>query len=348
MAPRSGRSARSFAPLRAIVGGLSALTLLASVSGCGLLGGTSETAAPPAESGNGQVEKSKITLGVIPVIDTAPVYIAQKKGYFQEEGLEVDVKKIQGGAAAIPGLKNGDLDFSFGNFVSFFAAQSKGALSDADGLKIVSDGYQAKPEMFLILAKGDSAIKSAKDLAGKTIAVNTFANIAELTARATLETNGVDPATVTFKEFAFPDMQAAVKNGQVDAAFMVEPFITKASREEGQVTVLDAASGPTDGIPIAGYAATGKFAAANPKTVAAFQRAMAKGQKDASDRPTVEPLLVEYAGVDKETASLVHFGDYPTSLDATRLQRVADLMKTYGALENELDVKPMLVVPSGS
>ncbi|NUT96544.1 MAG: ABC transporter substrate-binding protein [Saccharothrix sp.] len=338
MTRRVGLSART------IIAGLSALAMLAVVSGCGLLGGSEEK---PADAAPGKVEKTKIKLGLLPILDVASVHVAMRKGYFAQEGLEVEPVTIQGGAAAIPGLISGDLDITFGNWVSFFAAQSKDAAKAVDGLKLINDGYQAKPEMFLILTGPDSAIKSPKDLAGKTIAINTFKNIAELTAKATLEANDVDPKSVTFKEFAFPDMQAAVQNKTVDAAFMVEPFISKAQRSIGAITVLDAASGPTDNIPVAGYGTTGKFAKENPNTVAAFQRAMAKGQRDAADRPTVEPLLVEYAKVDKETASLVHFGEFPTTLDATRLQRVATLMKTYGLLEKDFDVKPMLVT-SGS
>ncbi|GAA1345764.1 ABC transporter substrate-binding protein [Saccharothrix algeriensis] len=340
MTRRVGLSARK------IVGGLSALAMLAVVSGCGLLGGSEEPAGSAAAPG--AVEKPKIKLGLLPILDVASVHVAIEKGYFKEEGLEVEPVSIQGGAAAIPGLINGEIDITFGNWVSFFAAQAKDAAKGVDGLKLINDGYQAKPEMFLILTAPGSPIKSPKDLAGKTIAINTFKNIAELTAKATLEANDVDPKSVTFKEFPFPDMEAAIQNGTVDAAFMVEPFISKAQRSMGAVTVLDAASGPTDGIPVAGYGTTGKFANANPNTVAAFQRAMAKGQRDAADRPTVEPLLVEYAKVDRETASLVHFGEFPTTLDATRLQRVATLMKTYGLLENDFDVKPMLFTPAGS
>jgi NitT/TauT family transport system substrate-binding protein len=334
-------------PARLIVGGLSVLALLASVSGCGLLGGSKETATPAPGAAQGKVEKAKITLGLLPILDVAGVHVAIKKGYFKDEGLEVEVKTIQGGAAAIPGLISGDLDLTFGNWVSFIGAESKGAAKAVDGLKLVADGYQAKPDMFLILTAGDSTIKSPKDLAGKTIAINTFKNIAELTAKASLEANDVDPNSVTFKEFPFPDMQAALQNKTVDAAFLVEPFITRAQRAIGAVSVLDAASGPTDNIPIAGFGTTGKFVKENPNTVAAFQRAIVKGQKDAADRPTVEPLLQDYAKVDKETASLVHFGEFPTTLDPTRLQRVATLMKTYGLLEKEMDVKPMLVAPSG-
>ncbi|MCE6994601.1 ABC transporter substrate-binding protein [Saccharothrix sp. S26] len=341
MTRRVGLSARR------IFGVVSAVAMLAVVSGCGLLGG-SEEKPTDAAAAPGKVEKAKITLGLLPILDVASVHVAIKKDYFKAEGLEVEVKYLQGGALAIPGLINGEIDIAFGNWVSFFTAESKEAAKSADGLKLVSDGYQAKPEMFLILGKADSPIKSPKDLEGKTIAINTFKNIAELTAKATLEANDVDPAKVTFKEYPFPDMEAAVQSGAVDAAFMVEPFISRAQRNSGQITVLDAASGPTADIPIAGYAASGKFVKENPNTVAAFQRAMAKGQRDAADRPTVEPLLVEYAKVDKETASLVHFGEFPTTLDATRLQRVAQLMRTYGLLEKDFDVKPMLVTASGS
>ncbi|WP_433263056.1 ABC transporter substrate-binding protein [Actinosynnema sp. CS-041913] len=340
MTRRVGLSARR------IIGGLSAIAMLAVVSGCGLLGG-SEAKPTDAAAAPGKVEQAKIKLGLLPILDVASVHVAIKKGYFKDEGLEIEPISIQGGAAAIPGLINGELDITFGNWVSFFAAEAKDAAKGVDGLKLINDGYQAKPEMFLILTGPDSTVKSPKDLAGKTIAINTFRNIAELTAKATLEANDVDPKSVTFKEFAFGDMQAAVQNKTVDAAFMVEPFISKAQRAIGAVSVLDAASGPTDGIPVAGYGTTGKFAKENPNTVAAFQRAMAKGQRDAADRPTVEPLLVEYAKVDKETASLVHFGEFPTTLDATRLQRVATLMKTYGLLEKDFDVKPMLVTASG-
>jgi NitT/TauT family transport system substrate-binding protein len=336
MTRRVGRHARK------IVGGLSVLALLTSLAGCGLLGGSAETPASDAPA-NGKVEKSKITLGLLPILDVAAAHVAIKKGYFKEEGLEVDIKVIQGGAAAIPGLISGDLDMTFGNWVSFFAAQSKEAAKAVDGIKLVSDGYQAKPDMFVVVTGADSPIKSPKDLAGKTIAINTFKNIAELTTKATLEANDVDPASVTFKEFPFPDMQAALENKSIDAAFLVEPYVTRAQRAIGSVTVLDVASGPTDNIPIAGYATSGKFAKENPNTVAAFQRAITKGQRDAADRPTVEPLLQEYAKVDKETASLVHFGEFPTTLDSTRLQRVATLMKTYGLLEKEMDVKPMIL-----
>ncbi len=328
---------------RRTTGLLVAVTILASVSGCGL----SRTEQPPATNTSSVVEKATIKVGVLPVVDVAPLHIAIKNGYFENEGLEVEPVIVQGGANAIPGLVQGSLDITFGNWVSFIAAQSKENAKSVGGLKLISDAYQAKPGMFLILVKGNGSIKTMQDLVGKTIAINTFNNISELTTKAVLEANNIDPKRVTLKEMPMPDMEAAIERNVVDAGFMSEPFITRAQRNSGQLAILDAASGPTDGIPIAGYGTSGKFIKDNPNTVAAFQRAMAKGQRDASDRARVQALLPEYAGVDRDTAKLVHLGEFPTSLDATRLQRVANLMKTYGLLQNDLDVEPMLVRGAG-
>lgn len=288
---------------------------------------------------SGGLEQAKVTVGTLPIVDTVTVAIAQQKGYFKQEGLEVELKTLTGGAAAVPGLVNGELHFAFGNFVSFFSAQAKGV---AD-LKLVADGYQATPGMFLIMRGKNSAIGKPQDLTGKKVAINTKNNIAELTARSALEANGVDPKTVQFVEIPFPDMQAAVERKNVDAAFMVEPYITQSQRSAGMTPVVDAATGATQDVPIAGWATSSKFAGTNPKTVAAFQRAIVKAQQDAADRRNVEEAIPTYAKVDKDTASLLHLGTWPTTLNAVRLQRVIDLMRKHGVLDKDVNVEAMIV-----
>ncbi|MCP3805159.1 ABC transporter substrate-binding protein [Allokutzneria sp. A3M-2-11 16] len=312
------------------------IALLGSISGCGLLAGTTHS----PEDGTAKVEKPVITVGLMPIIDVAPVHIALKKGYFAQEGLTIESRTIQGGAAGIPGLAGGSLDFSIGNWVSFFLAQSKGI-----DLRLVSDGYQARHRMFMIMTVPGSPVRVPADLAGKRIALNTMANITELTARSTLDAYGVDPKSVTFKEFPYPDMHAQLVRKNIDAALMIEPFITQAERSIGAVPVVDTAAGPTQDIPVAGYATNAKFAKENPKTVAAFQRALLKGQADANRRAEVEAVLPHYAKIDPQTASLVHFGSYPMNLEQSRLQRVVELMKIFGMLSQnqQFDIKSMIV-----
>ena len=189
----------------------------------------------------GAPEKPQLRLGVLPIVDVAHLQHAQAAGYFAAEGLTVDLVTVQGGSAALPRLRSGDLDLTFTNYVSALLEQSQG-LGD---FRFVDGGYEAARGMLTIVTGPASGIRSPRDLAGKRVAVNTVRNIIELTARSALETAGVAPDTVRFVEVPFPDMATALQDGRVDAAFMVEPFITQAALSSGTIGVLDAASGPT-------------------------------------------------------------------------------------------------------
>jgi NitT/TauT family transport system substrate-binding protein len=317
-------------PRRAFVS-LVAAGLLMAVPGCSLLSGSSDDSAPGHE-------RATIRLGAIPIVDVAPVYIALHKGYFRDEGVDVQLKTIQGGAAGIPSLVNGELDVTFGNWVSFLAAQAKGA---AD-LKFVADGYRGKPGMFLVMAPADGTVKSAKDLAGKKIAVNTRGNVAELAVRAALTAQQVDLSGVQFPEMAFPDMQAALQRKDIDAALVVEPFITRAVQQIGAIPVLDTMTGDAAELPIGGYATSAKFAKENPATLDAFRRALNKAQRDAADRKEVESVITDYAKVDATTAAQLHLGAYPGSIDVDRLRGVVRLMRANGMLDGNVDPAAML------
>jgi NitT/TauT family transport system substrate-binding protein len=311
---------------------LLAILLAIALAGCSVSGSPSTPNAP---------EKPHLRLGVLPIVDDAHLQRAQAAGYFAAEGLSVDLVTVQGGAAALPRLVDGDLDMTFTNYVSVLMAQSQGG-----DFRLVDGGYEAGKNTLLIMTKPGSGVRSPSDLAGKKIAVNTRRNIVELTARSALETAGVDPNAVTFVEVPFPDMTAALQDGRVDAAFMVEPFITQAALSVGAISALDAGSGATEDIAIGGVALTAAFAAKYPNTVAAFRRAVARAQADMADRSVVERTLPTYTKIAPDTASLIALGTWPAALDRVRLQRDVDLMRQYGVLTTDLDAGKMVLPPS--
>lgn len=288
----------------------------------------------------GKPELSKIVVGALPIVDSASLYLAMKNGYFAAEGLQVEVKTLASGAAAVPGLGKDELQFALGNYVSFFAAQAAGALD----IKLVADAYEASPGTFLIMVNRDSPIRKPRDLAGKKIAVNTLGNVVELTARSALRTVGVDLDKTTFKPIPFPQMSDALTSGSVDAAVMVEPYITQAAKNHGALPILDAMSGPTAQFPIAAWVTSAKLAKDKPNTIRAFQRAILKGQAAAaSNRAAVEQVLAEFVKVDALTASLMQLGTWPTTLELTRIQRVVDLMSAAGQLPKPIDIRSMII-----
>jgi NitT/TauT family transport system substrate-binding protein len=85
-----------------------------------------------------------------------------------------------------------------------------------------------------------------------------------------------------------------------------------------------------------------------PKTLAAFQRAIAKAQQLAgSDRKEVEKAILLYTKIDAKAASVITLGTYPTELSENRMQKVADLMLEYKYLDSPVDVKSVIAAPAG-
>ncbi|MER2092922.1 MAG: ABC transporter substrate-binding protein [Saccharopolyspora rectivirgula] len=317
----AGRRARSSAALAA--------ALLVALTGCS---GEPDQQAPP----------TTINVGMMPVVDTAAFNLALDRGYFRDAGLDVRTQRIPGGEASVPLLQQGRLDVSFGNWPSFLNAQATGR---AD-LKLVADAYQATNGMMLLQTM-PHRVRRVEDLRGKTIALNTRDNIMELITRSVLETHGVPQDSVKFRTMPFPQIPEALKNGEVDAATLNEPYISQANRL-GAVTLADAATGPTVDIPIAGYAANSQFAAQHPDAMAKFREVMQRASTEANaDRATVEKELPKYSTVDPTTAQLVRIGRYPTSIDVRRLGRVEDLMTRYHALppDKNVDVPAMVFQP---
>src|SRR6266542_1418597 len=182
---------------------VAALGLLAAACSSGSGNGSSSSSGGP--------ETSTITLGSLPVVDAAPAYIADKAGYFKQEGLTVKFQQAQGGAALIPSLVSGDIQIAFSNWVSLFLAKSQGI-----DLTLIADGDTARPGFSGVFVMPNSPIKTPADLAGKKVAVNTLNNVGGLVISAVLKSKGVDPKSIRFVEVGFPDMGATLQRGQVD------------------------------------------------------------------------------------------------------------------------------------
>ncbi len=309
--------------------------VLMTVTGCSALSGTDTPAgAEPA----GGVEKTAVRVGVLPIVDTAVIQRAQTAGYFTAEGLNVELVTVQGGAVALPQLVAGDLDFTWTNWPSAILAERQGGVD----LQALGANYRAAPGSFVIRALPRSGIAAPQDLRGKRIAVNTFANITELAARSALEVNGVSPTDVEFVEIPFPDMPTAMDTGQVDAAVLIEPYITQAATTLGAQTIIDIADGPTSLIPMAGMVTTAGFADQNPNTVAAFDRALALAQTEMGDRALVEDLLPTYTRIDPSIVPLLTTGTWSAQPNPIDLQRVSDLMLRFGLLTEPFDANNLL------
>ncbi|AUI53668.1 ABC transporter substrate-binding protein [Arthrobacter crystallopoietes] len=316
-------------PLR-VLSVAGAITLLTA---CG-----AESGAEPVSSGSGS---DKITVGVIPIASNAPIYLGQQEGFFEEEGLELEIQNTVGGAAAVPAVVSGNFDFADSNIVSLLVAADQGLDLEIVAPGSASSGDPSKDATAVIVPE-ESPISTPADLSGKTISVNTLSNIGDTTISAVVEENGGDPSTIDFVEVPFPEAEAALESGNVDAAWVAEPFLTSALKSGSRAVTYNYADFDP-ATPIEAYFTTSKFAEENPDIVARFTRAMHKSHEFASSNPdAVREIVGTYTKIDAGLRAEMTLNKYPTEFSVEILQKLADAAFKYGTLQNKLDVSTLI------
>jgi NitT/TauT family transport system substrate-binding protein len=311
--------------------GISAAALAAALAGCT----GSAAGGPSGAAGNGLTH---INVGVLPITDDAPVYVALQHGLFDAHGLDVTPVVLNSGEQATQEVLSGQLQFTFSNYVTTILADSQGAQ-----LRVVADGDQVLPNTNDLMVARNSPIRSVAQLRGKTIAVNAIGNIATMMTDSTLRAYGVPVGSVRYKVMPFPDMAAALAAHTVDAAWMAEPFITESGEQTGAEELADTATGPMANFPIAGYAALRSYAKANPTVVAEFTAALVQAQAMAASRSVVQQAIATYiSGMTPALVAAVQVDQYPTALSQARLQRVSDTMLSAGLLARPFNVSQLL------
>ncbi|MFJ7212749.1 ABC transporter substrate-binding protein [Amycolatopsis sp. NPDC098790] len=308
---------------------------LALTSSCSALGGDKPTAVAGS-----QLETSGLTVSIISTVDLAPLWAAQDAGYFAAEGLNVKIDIADSGAKTMTKVIAGDANIALTTWTLLFVAQSEGG---AD-FRLVADATTATPKSNKIVTVPTSPVKHVEDLPGKRIAYTSKNAASDVLTQSVMRDRGLDRSTVTWVPVPLPNMAAALQQGKVDAAYMPEPFVTDAANTVGAIPIVDIGSGSTLDFPLTGYATTATWAQANPKTIAAFQRALIRGTAAVrDDRGLLERLIVKYAKVSETTAKLMELPGYGAQLDARRLQRVPDTLHDLGIIPSTVDASRMIV-----
>lgn len=289
------------------------------------------------------VAQTKLRVNYVPILDVTPMFVAIDRGYFAEEGLVVEPTPSTGGAAGIPGLMAGAYDIMYSNVVSTFLATQQGF-----GLKIVAPATKMIaeiPEGTGLVSRKASAIKTGKDLEGKTVAVNTRNGAPWLYTYAWIKKSGGDPTKVTFKEVAFPQMLDALRGKQVDAIYAVDPFFTNALGDSSLEMVVRPYSDVQPGLEVGQYVTTADYFNKNPANVQKFYRALAKGI-DWYNRSLTSPdtfrVISGFTKMQPEVLARQTMRPMPLKTDLAQLSKTLDWMKEAGLVKTGVDVKSVV------
>lgn len=304
--------------MRRLFAGLAAGTFLLATAACG----SSDSGSSGGTSSSGGV--TTVKLGLIPIVDVAPVYLGVRKGFYEKHGLKLSITTAQGGAAIVPGVVSGQFQFGFSNMTSLMVAQSNNVPVKAVSNGIASTGVQGEDFGALTVKKG-SPITSAKDLEGKKVAINTLKNINETAVRASVRKAGGDPDKVRFVELAFDQMPAALDSGQIDAAMVVEPALATV-KSQGGVEIASPLVDVAPNLTVAMYFTSTPYEQKSPEVVKKFQEATAESLAYADSHPDeVRQIVTTYTKIPASVLARVTLPKWPAEADRASIEALEKL-----------------------
>lgn len=259
----TGRPARTRARRSALVVGAAA-ALAATLVGCG----SSSSSSSAAGSGGSGV--TNITLGVVAGNSQENAYVAQAKGFFKQHGLNAKFTVLTGGGAeAVAAIEGGSMTMAEGNIVSVLQGAQHGIDTPcfAGGV-----GFNTKGDAYAIV--GAKGVTSAKQLAGKGVAVISDNSANTLLVDAWLQANGVDYKSVKDVIVTPPNMQATLQHGSALAAAAPDPFSSQILQSSGTMLSRDPDQYIAGHPLFACWQASSKWLAGNQKVVREFIAAM--------------------------------------------------------------------------
>lgn len=311
-----------------------ALQLLAGASSAVLLhacgGGEPDSAAESEAESTEATEESaagspeptmSMTLGTAPWVGQVPLYIAQEKGFFEEEGLDFELRNFGDSGGYLSAFLSDNLDS-----VSIVSSEAITLADSGKDYKIVliqdnsvgGDGILAK-----------DSIASIEDFAGKQVAVDT-SGVSYFFLLQVLKEAGLSQDDITVVNTDPAAAAAAFQSNNADIAVTYAPYLQQAADEvdNGRI-IYDSSEMPTAIIDL--YVFDAAYVENNPEAVQAFVNGIFKGLKFLEESPE-EALAIGAAALDVEPE------DVASDLEGVKLPDQATNIEMMAEPESDLYV----------
>ncbi len=259
-------------------------------------------------------------------------------GFYQDAGLDVEVGTSYNGAAMISAVVSGAADVGYANLLSQAQAHLKGLPIE---LLFPASMYDGDHPATVLAVPLDSPIRSVRDLADKTIAVNGVGTLIQYAPMIELERLGLSSANMRFVEMPSSAAGPALIEHKIDAAELSEPFV---SANRGKVRIL--APG-LDGIArtfvSGGFFTSTRWVAAHPAEAAKLIRVFARTAKWANEHHSESAaLLARYAKLEPADVLRMTRTPYAERIDLSMMQKEVDVSAKYHFLDRSFPISEML------
>lgn len=264
----------------------------------------------PAEDGSdGDGETTTLDLGYLHTVAVdSHMWLAQERGYFADEGLEVEPIQFESGISLSQALAGGSVDLAgMGAVISNFPAQGQGTAVLANNIEADTAQIWVDPE---------AGIESVADLAGREVAT-TQGTTAHVLLQVAMGDAGMHANDVELVNSEMPTAVNAFISGSVPALVTWSPFNAQIEENRPDAELLTTAAEyfPEAAI-LGGWVATNDIMEDNPEAVDAFTRAWLKANEDITADP-------------EGAMETVHQVGYGENLEAEDVQRMYGEIRWY-------------------
>jgi len=239
-----------------------------------------------------KAEDTNLKMGLLPILDVIPFYVAEQKGYFKDEGINVELVPVKSAQERDALMQAGEIDGMLNDLIS------TGLFNRDDvQIKIVATARRAYPEspQFRVLAAPGSGITSAQDLAGVPVGISQNTVIEYITDRL-LEAEGLSPDQIEIVEVsAIPVRFEQLMAGQIQAATLPDP-LGQGAMAAGATLVVDDSQYTQYSQSVLSFSTAA--VESQPNTIKKFLNAWNRAVKDLNGDPEqFSDLLIEQARV---------------------------------------------------
>jgi len=316
---------------------------------CGALAVTAAAGCGSSEpqAGTGAGDTTELSIAYVPYNGNAPMFLGIERGTYAEQGLTLDMVPAQAPAAAIAGLVNGQHQLAFTTIVTLVTAVSQGTdvrcVTPVDGVVDASEEQLSTATV----VTGDSPYRSEKDLAGKKVGVVALGSQNHLFTLEEAARDGIDPASVEVVQLPFPQMQAALEQGRVDAVVSTAPFTAQILAAGGRVVNWPEAELNEGGNGTC-FAATGTYIAEHAAEIGRFTTAHTAAIEYAREHvDEAKATIPSFLDVSEEEAKTAVTGVvYDPKLNVESIERFQQLMLKHAFIPQAVPLDRLVHVPA--
>lgn len=280
----------------------------------------------------------KIKIGLLPIVDSLPFFVAAEKGYFQAEGLNVELINFPSAVERDSAIQAREIDGTLGDILAVAALNNSSTPTRIVSLGLGETGQEGR---FAILASPRSGISRPDQLKNVPVAISTN-SIVEYVTDNLLAESGLQPEEI--KKEAIPKIPVRydlLMNDQIRAACLPDPLAALAESKGARLIIDDTSSNLSQTV----IYFRNDYLDKNGKSVTKFLNAYARAAREINENPgAYRALLVEKARVPNDALEVFKMDHYPSPRlpEKDQVEKVVQWMAGKGLLKQQFKYEDLV------